>query len=232
MTIDTAARETANLEAFTRMVSSDPVLVDVAPAGEVIPGMKPNTVLTSGPPHRWDEYVGPQRMALIYGAIHEGLAVDEADAEARFASGEIEIEPCHHHGAVGSVAGIYTASMPVFVVENRDRNNLAFCNFYEGESHRRLNYGTYGADVKARLDFIDFLRQLEVGAEFTQNVGKTAAQVVGVVLVDRGRHLVGVGHHELDFLADRETHLIDDGRVERIGQRDPHHRVVEADRQA
>lgn len=153
--IDHDRRRAANEEAFNRMVGSDPVLVDVRLAGDVIPGMGPKTILTSGPPHRWPEYVGPQRNALIYGAMHEGLASDEDDAAARFESGEIEIEPCHHHGAVGSVAGIYTASMPVFVVENRDHGNLAFCNFYEGESQRRLNYGTYGDDVKARLDFID-----------------------------------------------------------------------------
>jgi hypothetical protein len=153
--IDHERREAANHETWRRLVESDPVLVDVRLAGEVIPGMNSNTILTSGPPHAWSEYVGPQRNALIYGAIHEGLAVDIDDAVSKFESGEIEIEPCHHHGAVGSVAGIYTASMPVFVVENRAAGNFAFCNFYEGESQRRLNYGTYGDDVKARLDFID-----------------------------------------------------------------------------
>lgn len=153
--IDHAKRLAANDEAFGRMVGCNPVLVDIQPAGDVIPGMKPNTILTSGPPHEWAEYVGPQRNALLYGAVHEGLASGVEEAESRFEAGEIEIEPCHHHGAVGSVAGIYTASMPVFVVENQAGSNRAFCNFYEGESHRRLNYGTYGDDVKARLDFID-----------------------------------------------------------------------------
>lgn len=153
--IDKATKADANLEAFNRMVASDPVLVDVQPAIDVIPGMKANTILTSGPPQAWSEYQGPQRNALIYGAIHEGLASDIEDAVVKFDKRQIEIEPCHHHGAVGSVAGIYTASMPVFVVENRAGSNRAFCNFYEGESHRRLNYGTYGEDVKARLDFID-----------------------------------------------------------------------------
>jgi hypothetical protein len=153
--IDLDVREKANLQALELLVGSDPVLVDVRPAGEVIPGMTANTILTSGPPHSWGEYFGPQRNALIYGVMHEGLAVDEEEAAAKLASGEVVIEPCHHHGAVGSVAGIYTASMPVFVVENRAGSNTAFCNFYEGESQRRLNYGTYGEDVKERLAFID-----------------------------------------------------------------------------
>ena len=44
--------------------------------------------------------------------------------------------------------------MPVFVVENANGGNRGFCNFYEGESHRRLNYGSYGDDVKRNLLFI------------------------------------------------------------------------------
>jgi hypothetical protein len=45
--------------------------------------------------------------------------------------------------------------MPVFVVQNAAGDNTAFCNFYEGESRRRLNYGTYGDDVRDRLVFIE-----------------------------------------------------------------------------
>ncbi len=153
--IDHQRRNEANQEAFRRLTGANPILVDVRPALEVVPGMTPTTILTSGPPHPWDAYFGPQRNALIYGAMYEGLASNETEAEEMLASGEIQIEPCHHHGCVGSVAGIYTASMPVFVVENEERGNSGFCNFYEGESHRRLNYGTYGDDVKERLDFVN-----------------------------------------------------------------------------
>jgi hypothetical protein len=152
--IEHEQRAHANTIAFERLTGADPILVDVRPAGEVVPGLTPTTILTSGPPHAWHEYVGPQRNAIIYGAIYEGLAGTEDEAEAKLNTGEIQIEPCHHHGCVGSVAGIYTASMPVFVVENRSGGNRAFCNFYEGESRRRLNYGTYGDDVVERLDFI------------------------------------------------------------------------------
>lgn len=152
---DSRQRLDANRTAFERMIAADPVLVDVQPAVDVIPGMTPTTILTSGPPLDWPDYVGPQRSALIYGAMYEGLASDEADAIAKYDSGDIQIEPCHHHGAVGSVAGIYTASMPVFVVENRNLGNMGFCNLYEGESRRRLNYGVYGPDVKQRLDIVN-----------------------------------------------------------------------------
>jgi hypothetical protein len=115
--------------------------------------MTAETVLTSGPPMAWEAYIGRQRDALLGGALFEGLASSEEEAAAKFASGEIRIGACHHHACVGSVAGIYTASMPVFVVENTAFGNTGFCNFYEGDAPRRLNYGCYDDDVRDRLLF-------------------------------------------------------------------------------
>jgi hypothetical protein len=129
------------------LAGADPVLVDVRPAIEVVPGMTANMILTSGAPLGSGEYRGGQRNAIINAAIFEGLAGSATEAEAKLANGAIVVEPCHHHGCVGSVAGVYTASMPVFVVRNAAGGNLSFCNFYEGESRRRLNYGSYGDDV-------------------------------------------------------------------------------------
>ena len=149
-----ADRADANAEAVARMTGAEPVLIDVQPAGDVIPGMTPNMILTSGPPLPWPEYYGGQRRAVVYGAIYEGLAADEADAEAKLRDGRIILGATHDHNSVGSVAGIYTASMPVFVVENTERGNRAYCNFYEGESRHRLNYGSYNDEVRRGLDFL------------------------------------------------------------------------------
>ena len=153
---ETAApqREAANAEAVRRMTGAEPVLADVLPAADAIPGMAPNVILTSGPPMDWDRYYGGQRNAVIYGALYEGLATDAEDADARLRDGRIVLASTHDHGCVGSVAGIYTASMPVFVVENAAGGNRAFCNFYEGESRHRLNYGSYNDDVRRGLDFL------------------------------------------------------------------------------
>ncbi len=141
----------SNAEAYRRLCAADPVLVDVLPAGEAMPGFRPTTILTSGPRLSWEQYDGGQRAAIIGGILFEGLAEDEAHAEARIRNGEIEIEPCHQFNCVGSIAGIYTASMPVLVVKNADRGNIAFCNFYEGSNPRRLNYGVYDNGVRERL---------------------------------------------------------------------------------
>ena len=127
-----ADRAAANAEAVARMTGAEPVLIDVATAGEVVPGMTPQTILTSGPPMPWAEYYGGQRNAVIYGALYEGLARDPDDADAKLADGTITLAATHDHGCVGSVAGIYTSSMPVFVVENTARGNRALLQLLRG----------------------------------------------------------------------------------------------------
>jgi len=144
-------RAEANRLAFERLTKADPVLVDVRPAGEFIPGFTRETILTSGPPMDWADYVGGQREAIIGGALFENLAKDRDEAISKLDAGEIKVGPCHDFGCVGSLAGIYTASMPVFVVENRTFGNIACCNIYEGSNPRRLNYGVYDEGVRERL---------------------------------------------------------------------------------
>lgn len=147
-------RERANRKAFERIVEADPVLVDVRPAIEVVPGMTPQTVLTSGAPMPWEHYTGGQRNAIIGGALFEGLAGDPVQADAKLRSGQITLGACHDYGCIGSLAGIYTASMPVFVVENRTDGNVAYCNSFEGATPKRLNYGVYDEDVERSLRFL------------------------------------------------------------------------------
>jgi hypothetical protein len=130
------------------------VLVDIRPALEVVPRMTRDTVLTSGPPMKWAEYVGGQRDAIIGGALHEGLAGSRDEAIALLDAGYIKVNSCHEHDCIGSVAGIYTASMPVFVVEDHHGGTRAFCNYYEGPSRYRLNYGYYSDEVHQNLKYI------------------------------------------------------------------------------
>ena len=147
-------RDAANAEAFRRLDRSDPVLSDIRPAIDVLPGMAENIILTSGPVLAWEEYTGGQAAAVIGGALFEGLAGSREEAVAKLEAGEIVVGGCHDYGCVGSLAGIYTASMPVFVVENRAFGNTGYCNFYEGTNPRRLNYGVYDDGVRDRLLYI------------------------------------------------------------------------------
>lgn len=164
----------ANDESFAKLDAADPWVVDVKPAIDVIPGYHPRLVLTSGAPMPWSAYTGGQREALIGGALFEGLAADREAAIAGFESGDIEVGGCQDYASVGSLAGIYTASMPVFVVENRANGNLGFCNFYEGKEPRRLNYGCYDEGVHERL--------LHVNEVLAPVVGEAIRRLGGVAL--------------------------------------------------
>ncbi len=155
MTTLESTRAGANAEAVERLCAADPVVVDVRPAAEVLPGYSASLVLTSGAPLPWPEYAGGQRDAIIGGVLFEGLAATRDEAIAALDAGEVRVGSCHDYGAVGSLAGIYTASMPVFVVENRAHGNRAFCNFYEGKDPRRLNYGCYDEGVRQRLEHVN-----------------------------------------------------------------------------
>lgn len=147
--------ERANATSFARLDAADPWVVDVRPAIDALPGMRRDLVLTSGAPMPWTSYEGGQREALIGGALYEGLANSREETIEGYGSGDIAIGSCHAHGAVGSLAGIYTASMPVFMVENRTDGTKGYCNFYEGENPRRLNYGCYDEGVRERLLHVD-----------------------------------------------------------------------------
>ncbi len=148
-------RQEANQVAFDRLAKAEPVLVDVAPALSVVPSMDETTILTSGAPLPWERYTGGQRRAILYAAVYEGLAADAEAAEQAIDAGRIRVQSTQEHDCIGSVAGIYTASMPVLVVRNETAGNVAFCNLYEGESRRRLNYGSYGEDVRRELQWLE-----------------------------------------------------------------------------
>jgi hypothetical protein len=103
--------DNANQIAVERMMSARPVLKAVAVARDVIPGMKDNLLLHAGPPIEWARMSGPLRGALIGAILFEGLAANEAEAASLAERGEVEFDSCHHHGAVGPMAGVTSASM-------------------------------------------------------------------------------------------------------------------------
>jgi hypothetical protein len=122
----------ANEEAVRRLTTGDPVLVDIAPAREVIPGMQEKMITHAGPPIGWQRMCGAQQGAIIGMVIYEGWAKKPDEARALLDKGAIRLEPNHHHQTVGPMAGTISPSAPVWVVENRTFGNRAFCRQVEG----------------------------------------------------------------------------------------------------
>lgn len=146
--------EQANELAVKRMFDSQPMWVDVCPAIEVVPRMTKKTFLHAGPPITWERMCTPQKNAIIGSIMFEGLARNPEEARELATSGELTIAPSHHYNVVSSMAGITSASQPVFVCKDDTFGNYGFCAFYEGPEYDILKMGVYSDRVLENLKFI------------------------------------------------------------------------------
>ncbi len=144
----------ANQQAVERMMSARPMLTGVEFARDVIPGMKENLLLHAGPPIEWGRMSGPLKGAAIGALIFEGLARDETSAVGMIEAGEIDFDPCHHHATVGPMAGVTSASMQVYVLENITHGNRAYSNLNEGYG-KVLRYGAFSDEVIDKLRWMN-----------------------------------------------------------------------------
>ena len=131
------AVDAANREAIARVLEARPRWVAVGAARDLIPGMRGDLLLHSGPPLRWEDASGPMR-----GALEGALRLEGRDSA--------DLDPCHHHDAVGPMAGVIAPGMPVVVVEDAGTGRRAFSNLNEGLG-KVLRYGANDAAVLDRL---------------------------------------------------------------------------------
>lgn len=165
-----AAIEAANQTAMDRMLSADPVLVDVQRAGDVIAGLGEGMILHAGPPVAWQDMCGPMRGAVCGIMVFEGWASDLADAERKVGAGEIEFHPNHHFDAVGPMTGMTTVNQPVMMVENRSFGNLAFCTLNEGLG-KVMRFGGNDDEVIERLHWLARVLAPAMGAALREAGG-------------------------------------------------------------
>ncbi len=144
----------ANATAIGRMLAVRPHLVDVGIARDVFSGMTDRTLFHAGPPITWERASGPMRGAIIGAMLYEGLADDPDDAAAKAAAGAVELSPCHHHGAVGPMAGVTSPSMPVAIIEDGAGDGVAYSTLNEGLG-KVLRYGAFAPEVIDRLRWMD-----------------------------------------------------------------------------
>ena len=142
--------ESANRKAFAAYLEAQPVLEGIGVAGESLPGMSARMILHAGPPIEWERMCGPMQGAIVGAILYEGWASDPEAARALAASGKIALEPCHHHAAVGPMAGVTSPSMPVWIVRDTAHGNRVYCQFNEGLG-KALRFGANGKDVIDRL---------------------------------------------------------------------------------
>ena len=145
--------EAANKIAFDAYLAAQPVLEGIGLAGNAVPGLQGRMILHAGPPIEWQRMCGPMQGAIAGAILYEGWAADAAGALALARSGEVRFAPCHHHGAVGPMAGIISPSMPVWIIRNATGGNYAYSNLNEGLG-KVLRFGANGPEVIARLKWM------------------------------------------------------------------------------
>jgi hypothetical protein len=152
-TLDGTSIDDANAEVIRRIMAGRPQIVGLGIARDVIPGMRDDLILHAGPPIEWARMCGPTRGAVMGALVYEGLAETPEAAAQMAEQGEVDFAPCHHHHAVGPMAGIVSPSMPVWIVENDEFGNRAYCTLNEGLG-KVLRYGAYGEEVYQRLNWM------------------------------------------------------------------------------
>ena len=181
--------ESANTTAVNRLMDARPILKGVATARDVIPGMKDNLFLHAGPPIEWARMSGPLRGAIIGAMLFEGIAKSEAEATAMVERGEVEFDSCHHHGSVGPMAGVTSASMKVYVVENAEHGNKSFSNLNEGYG-KVLRYGAYSEDVLKKLHWMNDVLGVALADALANSNGLDLRALMGEAL-----HMGDEGHN-------------------------------------
>ncbi|MFU8785694.1 MAG: DUF1116 domain-containing protein [Candidatus Izemoplasmataceae bacterium] len=146
--------EKANIEAFNRINESEPLLVDVVYAKDVLPNMTKNTIGHAGPPLAWHDMCGPLQGAILGAIVYESLAPTLEEAEKLVLEGGVNFVSNHALGAVGPMTGMITYSMPLWKVENRRFGNVAYCTFNEGLG-KVMRFGANGEDVINRLKWLE-----------------------------------------------------------------------------
>ena len=102
---DTSVLAEANRVAIERVLKSDPWLVGVRPAGQVVPGLAANEILHAAPPTTWAGMCELLRGGVIGAALFEGLASSRDEAADKLASGEITIAAAQDKSAMAGGVG-------------------------------------------------------------------------------------------------------------------------------
>ena len=184
--------EKANTQCVEKMMEAHPITVGVARAIDVIPGMRQDLFLHAGPPISWERMAGPMKGAVMGALLFEGKARTPEEAEAIAKSGKIQFEPCHHHSAVGPMAGLISASMLVYVVENKTHGNQAYSGLNEGRG-KVLRMGAYSEEVLTRLRWMNDILGPTLDAALKDCGGVDIRALLGKAL-----HMGDDGHNRLD----------------------------------
>ncbi len=146
--------EAANQRAVDAMLDAEPIFIGIRRVIDVVPGIKPNMILHSGPPIAWEDMIPAHQRGIIGGVLHEQLAPDRETARDMIESGEILVESANDHFCVGAGIGIITPHMVVNVCRDTKTGLEGYCIPFEGRVGLGV-WGVYNEEVEANLQYIE-----------------------------------------------------------------------------
>ena len=162
-----------NLKCAEFVTESDPRFVGVYRAEDVLENYTPDTILHSGPPIEYEDMCALHQMGMRNGAILEGFAKDEKEADALLRSGKIKVDSAMNYNTVGSGVGIITRSVPLLVVEDFRTGRRAGVFPAEGKFGGGFcGWGVYSEEIRDNLFYMrdtlfsDLTRVLEAEGGF------------------------------------------------------------------
>ena len=177
--------ELANAKAAEVLTKARPTWIDVQPAGDVIPGMTPDTILIAGPPIVIDKIPYPVKNAICGALVYEGRAAAPEEAWKLVEDGIIEVKSAQDYNAACGACMATSASMPVCVVEDPVYGGRGFCGVHPGNKQNVLRWGFYNEEVQNDLVwFRDF---------YGPALGQTVRAMGGVDLINIMSKTAGMG---------------------------------------
>ena len=180
--------DAANREVVQRVLRSEAMLVDLAPAGEVIPDLPEHAMLHAGPPLAdWSQTCGALRGAVIGTLLHKSRANDVAAAEAIIQGKEIELLSAANFGVLATYGGVITRGTNLFVVENRSDRTRAYTAINEGRG-LALRYGSHDPVTLSKYAWLEqeFAMTLRAGIKRAGGIDLNALLMQALQMGDDG----------------------------------------------
>lgn len=145
--------ELANQKATDNIINSNPVWVDILPAGEVINGLDDYTVIHAGPPIEYDDMVMLEKRGMVSACLMEGWAKNEEEAKELIKSGKIKMISALDTNTVGAGTGIITKSVAMIVIEDKTTGMRAATFPAEGIKYQGgfCGWGLYSPEIAENL---------------------------------------------------------------------------------
>ena len=150
------AVDRANAEVVRRLDQGVPLLVDLAAAQTVLPGVAGQVLLHCGPAIAWADVCDPLRRSMRAATVAEGWAPDVEEADRLLAAGAVRLEPAYRHDVVLPMASAIGPSAPVFVVDNPQGGTRAFAPINQGPGETAW----FGLETPAAIERLRFLRDV------------------------------------------------------------------------